>query len=402
MRDRAQELLDEEASLASTLAVTWDASADDDFPRLSLPFDRLLAHTKARRGVGAADARRARHAACSRRPRSTPSSATPTRSARRLRSLVSEGYRVVLAAEGTGSAQRLHDVLAAEGVDAASCSSPVRSSSRRSTAAWCCRRRSSRSSPKPTSPAAAACTAAPRGARRGTDYYDALEPGDYVVHHVHGVGRYVGMKPLTMVGLERDYLSSSTRRRQGLRARPTRSGWCASTPAARRRRSTAWAAPTGRRSGRGSASAVREIAEELVVLYRQRLATPGHAFAPDTPWQHEIEEAFPYEETPDQLQAIDEVKADMERPIPMDRLVCGDVGYGKTEVAVRAAFKAVQDGKQVAGARADHAAREPARPDVPRAVRQLPGAGRGAVAVPVAQGAERGRPRTSTTARSTS
>jgi transcription-repair coupling factor (superfamily II helicase) len=92
---------------------------------------------------------------------------------------------------------------------------------------------------------------------------------------------------------------------------------------------------------------VREIAQELVVLYRRRLATPGHAFGPDTPWQREIEEAFPYEETLDQLQAINDVKDDMERPIPMDRLVCGDVGYGKTEVAVRAAFKAVQDGKQV-------------------------------------------------------
>ena len=95
-------------------------------------------------------------------------------------------------------------------------------------------------------------------------------------------------------------------------------------------------------------SAVQEIAQELVVLYRRRLASPGHAFAPDTPWQREIEEAFPYEETPDQLKAIDDVKSDMERPIPMDRLVCGDVGFGKTEVAVRAAFKAVQDGKQVA------------------------------------------------------
>ncbi len=93
--------------------------------------------------------------------------------------------------------------------------------------------------------------------------------------------------------------------------------------------------------------AVHEIAQELVVLYRTRLATPGFAFSPDTPWQREIEEAFPYEETPDQLRAINEVKADMERPLPMDRLVCGDVGYGKTEVAVRAAFKAVQDGKQV-------------------------------------------------------
>ena len=84
------------------------------------------------------------------------------------------------------------------------------------------------------------------------------------------------------------------------------------------------------------------------MLYQKRLHTPGHAFAPDTPWQHEMEEAFPYEETPDQLKAIDDVKADMERPTPMDRLVCGDVGFGKTEVAIRAAFKAVQDGKQVA------------------------------------------------------
>ena len=93
---------------------------------------------------------------------------------------------------------------------------------------------------------------------------------------------------------------------------------------------------------------MRDIAGELVVLYRRRLATPGHAFAPDTPFQHQIEESFPYEETPDQAQAIIETKADMERPIPMDRLVCGDVGYGKTEVALRAAAKAVFDGKQVA------------------------------------------------------
>ncbi|HSO96659.1 MAG TPA: transcription-repair coupling factor, partial [Acidimicrobiia bacterium] len=94
-------------------------------------------------------------------------------------------------------------------------------------------------------------------------------------------------------------------------------------------------------------AATREIAQELVVLYRRRLASPGHAFGADTPWQHEIEEAFPFEETPDQLRAIEDVKHDMEEPVPMDRLVCGDVGFGKTEVAVRAAFKAVQDGKQV-------------------------------------------------------
>ena len=94
--------------------------------------------------------------------------------------------------------------------------------------------------------------------------------------------------------------------------------------------------------------AVRQIAAELVRLYAARTAAPGYAFGPDTVWQRELEDAFIYNETPDQLLVIDEVKADMERPIPMDRVVCGDVGYGKTEIAVRAAFKAVQDGKQVA------------------------------------------------------
>jgi transcription-repair coupling factor (superfamily II helicase) len=94
-------------------------------------------------------------------------------------------------------------------------------------------------------------------------------------------------------------------------------------------------------------SAVQEVAAELVILYRQRLAAPGFAFSPDTPWQREMEDSFPYEETPDQLRAIEEVKGDMEQPVPMDRLICGDVGYGKTEVAMRATFKAVQDSKQV-------------------------------------------------------
>ena len=95
-------------------------------------------------------------------------------------------------------------------------------------------------------------------------------------------------------------------------------------------------------------SAVKDIADELIKLYAARLTAPGHAFSKDTPYQREFEAMFPYEETPDQLRAIEEVKRDMERPRPMDRLLCGDVGYGKTEVAIRAAFKAVMDGKQVA------------------------------------------------------
>src|SRR2546429_5694824 len=102
-----------------------------------------------------------------------------------------------------------------------------------------------------------------------------------------------------------------------------------------------------KRKGRAR-KAVREIAAELIRLYAARMSAPGHQFAPDTPWQRELEDAFPYVETPDQLAAVDEVKSDMEKPSPMDRLICGDVGYGKTEIAVRAAFKAVQDGRQVA------------------------------------------------------
>src|ERR1700756_638871 len=108
-----------------------------------------------------------------------------------------------------------------------------------------------------------------------------------------------------------------------------------------------WGADWAKTKGRAR-KAVREIAAELIRLYSARMASPGHAFGPDTPWQAELEDAFPYVETPDQLSAVDDVKRDMEQPVPMDRLICGDVGYGKTEIAVRAAFKAVQDGKQVA------------------------------------------------------
>jgi transcription-repair coupling factor (superfamily II helicase) len=114
-------------------------------------------------------------------------------------------------------------------------------------------------------------------------------------------------------------------------------------PALHRLGGADWAKTKGR-----ARKAVREIAAEQIRLYSARMASPGYAFGPDTPWQRELEDAFPYVETPDQLAAIDEVKRDMEKPVPMDRLICGDVGYGKTEIAVRAAFKAVQDGRQVA------------------------------------------------------
>jgi transcription-repair coupling factor (superfamily II helicase) len=181
-----------------------------------------------------------------------------------------------------------------------------------------------------------------------------LVPGDYVVHEQHGVGRYLEMTSRTVSGATREYLVIEYA--PGRRGQPpdrlylptdqldevTRySG--GEAPSLHRLGGADWAKTKGR-----ARKAVREIAAELIRLYSARVASPGHAFELDTPWQRELEDAFPYVETPDQLAAIDEVKRDMEKPVPMDRLICGDVGYGKTEIAVRAAFKAVQDGRQVA------------------------------------------------------
>ena len=181
-----------------------------------------------------------------------------------------------------------------------------------------------------------------------------LAAGDFVVHEQHGVGRYVEMVRRTVNGGEREYLiieyAPAKKGQPGDRLFvPTDSldqvtkyvG--GEAPSLSRLGGADWAKTKGR-----ARKAVKEIAAELIRLYSARMATKGHAFGPDTPWQRELEDAFPYIETPDQLAAIDEVKADMEKELPMDRVICGDVGYGKTEVAVRAAFKAVQDGKQVA------------------------------------------------------
>jgi transcription-repair coupling factor (superfamily II helicase) len=198
-----------------------------------------------------------------------------------------------------------------------------------------------------------------------------LKPGDYVVHQTHGIGRFVEL-------VQRE-VASGTRTPRGplgttvtaakvlreylvLEYAPSKRGHAGDklyvptdqldlltryvggeSPALSKMGGSDWAAAKGK-----ARKAVRDIAVELVKLYSARMASKGHAFPPDTPWQRELEEAFPHPETPDQLVTIDEVKADMERPIPMDRLISGDVGYGKTEIAIRAAFKAVQDGKQVA------------------------------------------------------
>jgi transcription-repair coupling factor (superfamily II helicase) len=175
-----------------------------------------------------------------------------------------------------------------------------------------------------------------------------LAEGDLVVHEVHGIGRYTGMVERELLGVHREYLVIEYLKDDKLYVPSDQVDLVSKyvggeAPKMSRLGSSEWSKAKSRVRRRA-----REVAQELVQLYASRLRAKGHAYGPDTPWQRELEEAFPYEETPDQLRAVDEVKDDMERPVPMDRLVCGDVGYGKTEIAVRAAFKAVAAGKQVA------------------------------------------------------
>ena len=180
------------------------------------------------------------------------------------------------------------------------------------------------------------------------DILERLTPGDLVVHVDHGIGRYARMLRRGVAGEERDYLEISFAGTDVIFVpveQITRISRYAGSerPGLSKLGGGEWARTKAR-----VRRAVTDLAEELLELYAARAAAEGHAFAPDTPWQQELEASFPYEETPDQERAIVEVKADMEAGRPMDRVVVGDVGYGKTEVALRAAFKAIQDGRQVA------------------------------------------------------
>jgi transcription-repair coupling factor (superfamily II helicase) len=183
-----------------------------------------------------------------------------------------------------------------------------------------------------------------------------LRLGDFVVHEQHGVGRFVEMVQRTVGGATREYLLLEYgASKRSSNSQPDRL-FVPTDQLDQVTRYVGGEAPTLHKLGGAdwaktksrAKKHVKQIAAGLIRLYSARMATKGHAFGPDTPWQHELEDAFVYVETPDQLSSIDEVKADMEREVPMDRLICGDVGYGKTEIAVRAAFKAIQDGKQAA------------------------------------------------------
>ena len=284
-----------------------------------------------------------------------------------VRTWLAEDWRVVLVTEGHGPAQRLAETLRGEGIgarlqDLDEAPEPgvpyVTTACVENGFVWPAVKlalitESDLAGHPAGLPTTRDMRRMPSRRRGGVDPLQ-LQAGDYVVHEQHGVGRYVEMTSRTAAGATREYLVIEYA--PGRRGQPPDRLYVPTDQLDEVTKYSGGEAPTLHRLGgadwakaKGRArKAVRQIAAELIRLYSARMASPGFAFGPDTPWQGELEDAFPYVETPDQLGAIDEVKRDMERPVPMDRLICGDVGYGKTEIAVRAAFKAVQDGKQVA------------------------------------------------------
>ncbi len=339
LADRVSEILAEEADLAAGLAKTWNTDAAG-MPPLHAGYDQLVA------------------AAASpvwELPAAPSSVGVPALAASgwdrvhgnveplaaRLRDLSGRGYRVVLGAPG-GAAARLSGLLAEHGASV----EPVEATLGRGAVLEGIKlallsetdvtgRRRAHRPPRTRS----------RDQRR---FLDDLVPGAFVVHQHHGVARFEGMARRAVGGHEREYLLLAYRGRDRLyvpsdQIASIRHYTGGDSPTLSRMGGSDWAATKNR-----VRRAVAEVAQELVVLYQKRMTTAGHAFDPDTPWQRELEDSFEYQDTRDQQQAIDEVKRDMERPVPMDRLLVGDVGFGKTEIAVRAAFKAVQSGRQVA------------------------------------------------------
>ncbi len=356
MRDRAGDLLAEEDDLARTLAGTWARDADRRFPRLHATTEEVLGtHQQMWTISSTATGPDAPVVAAS---GWGPVVGDGEGLAARLKELLVDGYTVVVAADGDGSAQRLTELLRERGLEFRHVGSD-RDVDLARPGGYVVTAPLHRGFTVPAAKLAVVAEGDLTGRRRthraarprkrqSSGFFEDLKPGYYVVHHQHGVGKYEGMVKRTIGGVERDYLLLSYKGGDKL--------YVPSDQIDALRQYVGGETPTLHRLGGADfakakarvRSAVREIAQELVVLYQKRVNATGHAFGQDTPWQAEMEDAFPYAETPDQRVAIDDVKRDMERPYPMDRLLCGDVGFGKTEVAIRAAFKAIQDGKQVA------------------------------------------------------
>ena len=359
LKDRSLDLIAEETDLARTLAGTWQALDDHGnprpFPGLHVPFERMLKKCVA--SVWAID--------------SIPTGPTqpkfetipwetaagsPMRLLDQVRELsISPDQRLVVAANGPGSAQRMAKTLRSESIDLQvhetdtyggeagghAVAAPLERGFIAPTLALAVLTERDITGRRQTHR-----PVRPRSGSQRT--FEDLQPGDHVVHHHHGVARYSGMEHRTLMGSERDYLVLDFKGTDKLYLpsdqieliRPYTGG---ETPARSRMGGTDFAKQKAR-----VRDAVSEIAQELVVLYQSRLNTRGYSFPADTPWMRELSDSFVFQETPDQLTAIQDVLSDMESPHPMDRLICGDVGFGKTEVAMRAAFSAVADGKQVA------------------------------------------------------
>ncbi len=356
MLDRARDLLAEEDDLARALASTWARDESIEFPRLHTQPDRLISETGRFPIINVAST-----------PDSPDAPAVPASGwasvihdpqpiVRRLRELLADKWRIAFVAETDASAQHIQTLMADNGLATVHATSETDLTN---PGAYIVRGQLSRGVSLPNSKIALITDSDITGRRRSrrstkprrgssASVFEDLQPGGYVVHQHHGVGRYEGMVTRSIGGVERDYLLIAYKAGDKLYVPTDQIGAI--------RTYAGGDAPTLNRMGGSDfakvksrvRSAVREIAQELVVLYQKRVTARGHAFAQDTPWQAEMESAFEFVETPDQLKAIDDIKGDMERDVPMDRLLCGDVGFGKTEVAVRAAFKAIQDGRQVA------------------------------------------------------
>src|SRR4051812_16376984 len=317
LRDRAADILAEERDLARTLARTWGADGDGvtEFPSLHMPFDRLLVHTDAPAWTVTV-APESPDVTTIQAMGWDPVVGGGDRLISQLASLRQQGYRVVVAADVEGSAARIRRLLDEHGVrpelEIAALERgfilPAIKLAVLAEPDLTGRRRAHR---------------APRTRRRtdATNFFDDLSPGDYVVHHQHGVARFGGMVKRSISGVERDYLLLEYRGDDRLyvpsdQIDTVRHYTGGDQPTLSRLNGNEWAKTKARVK-----SEVTQIAQELVVLYQKRVHSPGHAFPDDTPWQHELEDSFPYQETPDQLKAIADVKADMELSTPMDRLV---------------------------------------------------------------------------------
>jgi transcription-repair coupling factor (superfamily II helicase) len=344
VRDRADELMDQVAEWART---------SDDARAHYAPLDETLAPA-----AGVMLMSSFAEAGSESLPAEvwTATAGRPELLVRRLSDLVEQGYVGVIAASLEDTAQRLRRSLQEEGLswpvrerapqDGEGGSIVVAELGRGFVLPWA--RLALVAESDLTGRRSGAARLRARGRRRQDAEPLDLGEGDLVVHEVHGIGRYAGMVDRDLLGTHREYLVIDYARGDRLYVPSDQidlvSRYVGGEAPKINRLGTADWSKTKARVRRQA----RRIAKELVDLYARRLRSRGHVFGPDTPWQRELEDSFPYEETPDQLRAIDEVKDDMERALPMDRLVCGDVGYGKTEIAVRAAFKAVADGKQAA------------------------------------------------------